>query len=396
MQANTPTPLSAQKFEEILVFFTSLIHKKSTETEVLWDIAKHCISKLGFVDCVIYLVNFETQHLEQVAAYGSKNPKNYEIYNPVLIPMGKGITGHVACNGEPLIINDTTLDSRYIVDDERRLSEICVPIWVNEQVIGVMDCEDPRKNFFTAQHLRILTAIASMTGFKLEQIKTQRSRKEEQDRLWCLQKEMVDIKIKALRSQLNPHFVFNALNAIQHFISTGKQKLALHYLSDFSKLIRFYLKNLEKDSVYLTDEIEMLHRFLSLQKLRYEERISCQMTMERKSGNRPAIIPSFVIQTLFENIIEHALYNQYENFSINTRFFVTHKRVKVIIKFKYDYTEEKKIRQIPEYRSEIVKWQDQIRYLQKIKKLPIKKEVRFEKTKKYSGGTITITFPNLA
>lgn len=396
MQVKTPVQLSAQKFEEVLVFFTSLIHKKSTEAEVLWDIVKHCIAKLEFVDCVIYLLNFETRHLEQVAAHGPKNPKNYELFNPVMIPLGQGITGHVAATGKALIVKDTSLDPRYIVDDERRLSEICVPIFAGDQVIGVIDCESPEKNFFTTQHLCILTAIASMTGFKLEQIRAQQTRKKEHDRLWSLQKEMGDIKIKALRSQMNPHFVFNALNAIQHFVSTGNQKLALNYLSDFSKLIRFYLKNLEKDVVYLTEEIEMLHRFLSLQKLRYEGQISYQLAIERESENRPAIIPSFVIQTLFENIIEHAIYNQYVNFSINSRFFVTLKNVQVHISFKYDDSGEKKVKYIPEYRAAIVKWQDQIRYLRKIKKIPIKKKMHFEKKENYSGGTITLTFPNLA
>jgi len=396
MRASKQTQQSVQKFEEVLIFFSSLIHNKTTETEVLWDIAKHCIAKLGFIDCVIYLVNYQTRNLEQIAAFGPKNPKNYDIYNPVLISLGEGISGSVALTGIPLIINDTSLDSRYIVDDERRLSEICVPIFVGEKVIGVIDCESPEKNFFTSRHLRMLTAIASMAGFKLDQIRKVQAIKNEQEKLWQLQQEMVDIKIKALRSQLNPHFVFNALNAIQHFVSTDNQKLALNYLSDFSKLIRFYLKNLEKDSVYLADEIEMLNRFLSLQKLRYNEKISCQLTIEQESENIPAIIPSFVIQTLFENIIEHAIYNQYVNFSINTRFLVNTKRVKIKISFRYDYSEEKKVKYIPEYRTEIVKWQDQIRYLRKIKKLPVKKKVLFEKNKNFSGGTITITFPNLA
>src|SRR5690606_5617646 len=199
-----------------------------------------------------------------------KNPKDYEIYKPVTIALGEGITGAVAQSGEAEIIHDTSKDPRYIIDDEMRYSEICVPILADDKVIGVIDCESPEKDFFTNQHLRILKTIASITGIKLNQLRTERKIKTEQKKLLNGQKEIVDIKRKVLRSQMNSHFIFNALSAIQYFITSGNKKLALNYLSVFSKLIRFYLKHIESEPVHLTDEIEMLKRYLTLQKLRYK------------------------------------------------------------------------------------------------------------------------------
>lgn len=395
LETSNNRKFTTEQFEEILIYFTTAIHTKNSEAEILWDIAKNCIAKLGFMDCVIYLVNYKDNCLEQIAAYGPKNPKDYEIYKPVSISLGEGITGHVAITGIAEIINDTTVDSRYLIDDEMRFSEICVPILADDKVIGVIDCESPEKDFFTTQHLRILKAIASITGIKLNQLRFENKVKQEQEKLLSAQKEMVDLKLKVLRSQMNPHFIFNALNAIQFFITSGNQELALNYLSVFSKLIRFYLKHIESETIHLSDEIEMLNRYLTLQKLRYNEQVSYNFIISEGVKKNNPMIPSFVLQTLFENIIEHAIFNQYKNFSINTKVSKNKKRVQVKIIFKYDFTEEKKVKYVPEYRNQLLKWQDQIRKLKRLKNYDIKKKVVFEKNNKNNGGTIVIGFPIL-
>lgn len=384
---------NTEQFEEILIYFTTAIHTKNSEAEILWDIAKNCIAKLGFIDCVIYLVDYQNKCLKQIAAYGPKNPKDYEIYKPVSISLGEGITGNVAITGEAEIINDTTVDPRYLIDDAMRFSEICVPILADNKVIGVIDCESPEKDFFTKQHLRILKAIASITGIKLNQLRFEEKVKAEQEKLLQVQKEMVDLKLKVLRSQMNPHFIFNALNAIQYFITSGNQELALNYLSIFSKLIRFYLKHIENKSLYLSEEIEMLEKYLTLQKLRYNNQVSYSFSINEDVKNNDVVIPSFVLQILFENIIEHAIFNQYKNFSINTNVSVKTKKVKVKIVFRYDLSEEKKVKYVPEYRNQLLKWQDQIRYLKRLKNYDITKKVVFEKNEKINGGTIVIGFP---
>ena len=74
--------MSFKEFEEILVYFSNSIQSQETEEEVAWDLAKNCISKLGFVDAVIYLLN-EKGFLIQKAAYGPKNPRKEEIHKPI-------------------------------------------------------------------------------------------------------------------------------------------------------------------------------------------------------------------------------------------------------------------------------------------------------------------------
>lgn len=122
----------------------------------------------------------------------------------------------------------------------RHQSELCVPILADGKVIGLIDTEHPQKDFFTNQHLRILTTIASICANKLMKVRAKKA-KEDTHHL------MNELKARALRAQLSPHFVFYALNAIQHFISSDQKVKSIRFLSLFSKLIRYHLNNYEKD-----------------------------------------------------------------------------------------------------------------------------------------------------
>lgn len=136
--------------------------------EIAWEIAKRTIKFFGFEDCVIYILNKETNELEQIAAYGNKNPKEHEILNLIKIPLGQGIVGTVAKTGISELINDTSLDPRYIIDDKLRYSELTVPIIANGKVIGVIDSEHSTKNYFTKTHLETLNSIANLAALQLK------------------------------------------------------------------------------------------------------------------------------------------------------------------------------------------------------------------------------------
>src|SRR5690606_39138791 len=175
--------LSNDEVEEILIYFSTSILEKETEQEVFWDLVKNVIARLGFVDCVIYKINPRTRKLIQRAAHGPKNPERKKILEPMEIPLGSGITGFVATTGIAERIGDTNLDPRYIVDDEKRRSELTVPIIVNNKVFGIIDCEHPRKNYFTEQDLRIVKAIASICAVKLKQLEAQKAVQHRESKL---------------------------------------------------------------------------------------------------------------------------------------------------------------------------------------------------------------------
>lgn len=216
-----------------------------------------------------------------------------------------------------------------------------------------------------------------------------------QDTLLNVKQEMMDLKLKAFNSQMNPHFVFNALNAIQYFITSENKRLALEYFSVFSKLIRFYLKHIEKETVHLKDEITMLRCYLKLQKLRYNNQFEYEITIEEKSKNIEARIPSFVLHSLFENIIEHTIFNQYKNYTIKVFFKICEKNVCVDIVQHYTEDKAHKIEYTPKYREGMVQWQEQIILLNKIKKYNITKKVHISNTPEHNKGEILLTLPNL-
>ncbi len=139
-----------------------------TTSDLVWYVAREVVARLGFVDCVIYLLNEAGDTLRQVAAIGVKNPQGEQIVNALRIPVGKGITGRVAQSKAPLIVDDLSKDETYIPDVEPALSEICVPLLIDDAVVGVIDCEDPRPAHFGQAHLEILTTVAAMTSGKLK------------------------------------------------------------------------------------------------------------------------------------------------------------------------------------------------------------------------------------
>ncbi len=150
-------------------FATSLLELK-VEDDVLWDVVSRCVGRLGFPDCVVYVVDRGRGLLVQRAAWGPKAPVGRAIVNPLEIPLGHGIVGSVAVSGKPEIVSDTRTDARYILDDALRLSEITVPIMVDGVVMGVIDAEHPDAAFFNENHLEILAAIASLLANQLTRV----------------------------------------------------------------------------------------------------------------------------------------------------------------------------------------------------------------------------------
>ncbi|HEX2629580.1 MAG TPA: triple tyrosine motif-containing protein, partial [Chitinophagaceae bacterium] len=153
--------------EKLLNSFATSLYGQNTIDDIFWDTARNCVEKLNFTDCVIYQVEEERGVLVQRAAFGPKNPQRRDILNAIEIQMGKGIVGSVAQSGKAEIVSNTLRDARYIVDDERRLSEIAVPLFVDGKVFGVIDSEHPKKGFYKKYHLRLLKKIAAVSSERI-------------------------------------------------------------------------------------------------------------------------------------------------------------------------------------------------------------------------------------
>ncbi len=125
-----------------------------------------------------------------------------------------------------------------------------------------------------------------------------------------------ELERKALRAQMDPHFIFNSLNSIQHFITTNNKTLALTYLSKFSKLIRQILENSVNHQVLIVDEIRLLEYYIQLEALRFNEKFDHQIDIDKSLDIHNTEIPFLLIQPYVENAIIHGLNNKSDKGSL--------------------------------------------------------------------------------
>ena len=302
------------EIEQVTTYFATLMSSSGSVDGLLWNIVRNCIPKLNFEDCVIYLIDPTRNVLVQKAALGPKSVYNREIEDydntilgPIEIPVGKGITGTVALTGIAEIVPDVTKDARYIKDDEQRFSEITVPIIYNKEVLGVIDSENKNKNFYSQRHLQILTAIASHCAERIVKMKADEAIQRNEDEILNVKNSLAEEKLTALRSQMNPHFIFNSLNSIQQFILKGEMDNANKYLSKFSKLIRLVLQYSEYNFISLDAEINMLQLYLSVEKTRFGNSFEYKILIEDDLELEEIKIPNLMIQPFVENAIWHGL-----------------------------------------------------------------------------------------
>ncbi len=114
-------------------------------------------------------------------------------------------------------------------------------------------------------------------------------------------------ELKALRSQMNPHFIFNSMNSIQHFILEQETESANLYLANFSSLMRKILENSKHNYIKLSEELESIELYLDLEKLRFEDKFDFKINFDEDIDPDLISIPPMLIQPYLENAILHGL-----------------------------------------------------------------------------------------
>ena len=158
---------SKQRSLEALLEFVEQVNRIRSLKDAIWHLAHHTIKALEFEDCVIYLLDEDKKTLKQVAAYGPKNPQRYEILNPIKLNVGQGIVGKAALEEKTQLVLDTRLQQNYIIDDQKRFSELAVPIIFHGELHGVIDSEHSSANFFTEEHRGYVEILASVLASKI-------------------------------------------------------------------------------------------------------------------------------------------------------------------------------------------------------------------------------------
>lgn len=121
------------------------------------------------------------------------------------------------------------------------------------------------------------------------------------------EKELAELKVSSLRSQMNPHFIFNSLNSIKHYIIDNDAKKAIYYLNKFSKLIRKILEGARKPEVTLANELETIKLYLTIENIRFNNEINIQYDIDEGVNIETVKVPPLIFQPFLENAIWHGL-----------------------------------------------------------------------------------------
>ncbi len=171
-----------------------------------------------------------------------------------------------------------------------------------------------RKDFEGAYNYQIL--YDKYSEMHLDEVENRRQRELEvkydaekkQREAELLRLQANQLQLKALRAQMNPHFMYNALNAIQDYVGSNEKEKATKYLAKFAHLMRRSLELSELDSIELEKEIEFVEEYLSInEKLRFEDKFSYQISIDDEIEEDLLCVPTMIIQPYVENAIEHGL-----------------------------------------------------------------------------------------
>jgi tetratricopeptide (TPR) repeat protein len=137
---------------------------------------------------------------------------------------------------------------------------------------------------------------------KQAQLKVELEKKEAE-----FQRSLADVSMSALRSQMNPHFIFNCLNSIKLYTTQNDNVAAANYLTKFSKLIRMALENSRSERVTLEAELESLELYIQMEAMRFKEKLKYNIAVDKNVDSSFIEIPPMLLQPYVENAIWHGL-----------------------------------------------------------------------------------------
>lgn len=150
----------------------------------------------------------------------------------------------------------------------------------------------------------VLLILAAGAGYFLNKKKKDAERQKREAEFQAL---IAETKMKALRAQMNPHFIFNSLNAISNFIGSNQLDSAEDYLVRFSKVIRMILENSDCTEISLSDDLKILEQYIQLERTRLRDRFSYEIMVDESIDPENTFVPPLILQPIVENSIWHGV-----------------------------------------------------------------------------------------
>ncbi|MEO6669652.1 MAG: tetratricopeptide repeat protein [Ferruginibacter sp.] len=186
----------------------------------------------------------------------------------------------------------------------------------NEQMALAASAEIKRqstikKTTIVGSTILFVAALASFIFYKRKRDAVEKQQEAE------FKTEVTDTEMKALRAQMNPHFIFNSLNSISDYISKNNIPEADRYLSKFAKLMRLILENSEQKEIPLQDDLKALELYMQLEALRMKNKFSHSIEVDKTIDPSTTLVPPLILQPFVENSIWHGIAGKEGNGHIN-------------------------------------------------------------------------------
>tara|TARA_R110001583_G_scaffold109032_4_gene257708 strand:+ start:4825 stop:7683 length:2859 start_codon:yes stop_codon:yes gene_type:complete len=167
---------------------------------------------------------------------------------------------------------------------------------------------------------QIIFSLLAITIIILVLLKIRNSELAKKTAKLNIQKQLAVYELHALRSQMNPHFVFNSLNSIQYYITKNEIELSEKYLVKFSRLIRKFFDFSRDKFISLDQEISLLNNYLEIEKMRFGTEFNYEFNLDKTLNLSEQKIPSMLLQPIVENAVNHGLFHNEGNGLITINF----------------------------------------------------------------------------
>ncbi len=187
-----------------------------------------------------------------------------------------------------LVEKDKSLvDEKILEDTEQRIAQLEKEKQLKDELIR-------KKNVFNYSLIGALLVLSALIIFIFRTLKK-------------VQVKNKKIALQSLRREMNPHFIFNSLNSVNHFIATNNELEANQYLTKFSKLMRGVMENSTEDFIPFQQELDLLQNYLALEKTRFSDKFDYEIEVDESLNTQSLKVPGMLVQPFLENAIWHGL-----------------------------------------------------------------------------------------